>query len=120
MIFTSHLSCAGNATKMILNESHAIIFFPSSMTPHSLKYLCMTYVGLDSKQVKLVQKEKSRWMCSFKSCPSVLMTLNKICFASDYGQRQNVTNDDGQTAAPVFEEPTYKSNDKYKCKICGA
>ena len=120
MIFTSHLSCAGNATKMILNESHAIIFFPSSMTPHSLKYLCMTYVGLDSKQVKLVQKEKSRWMCSFKSCPSVLMTLNKICFASDYGQRQNVTNYDGQTTAPIFEEPTYKSNDKYKCKICGA
>jgi len=117
MIFTSHLSCAGNATKMILNESHSIIFFPSSMTSHSLKYLCMTYVGLDNKQCKLLQKEKSRWICSFKSCPSVLMTMNKICFASDYGDANMKKSDDSNDDS-IIEEPKYKSNDKYLCKTC--
>ena len=116
MIFTSHLSCAGNATKMILNESHSIIFFPSAMTPHSLKYLCMTYVGLDSKQVELIKKEKSRWICSFKSCPKVLMTINRMCFVRDYGDKQMepINELSGGGCGEV------EISGKIKCEGCGA
>jgi hypothetical protein len=115
MIFTSHLSCAGASTKMILNESHSIIFFPSAMTPHSLKYLCMTYVGLDSKQVDLIKKEKSRWICSFKSCPKVLMTINKMCFVRDYGDKQMEPINELSGGCNAVE-----NSGKIKCEGCGA
>jgi hypothetical protein len=118
MIFTSHLSCAGKSTQLILCESHSIVFFPSAMTSHALNYLCQTYIGLDKKQVKMIQKDKSRYVTYFKGCPPVLMFKNKICFVADYGdstfKKSADSNDDS-----IIEEPVYKSNDKYICK-CGA
>ena len=117
MIFTSHLSCAGKSTQLILCESHSIVFFPSAMTSHALNYLCQTYIGLDKKQVKMIQKDKSRYVTYFKGCPPVLMFKNKICFVADYGdatfKKSADSNDDS-----IIEEPKYKSNDKYLCKTC--
>ena len=119
MIFTSHLSCAGKSTQLILCESHSIVFFPSAMTSHALNYLCQTYIGLDKKQVKMIQKDKSRWVTYFKGCPPVLMFKNKICFVADYNsetiKKSADSNDDS-----IIEEPKYKSNDKYLCKTCNA
>lgn len=118
MCFTSHLSCAGSSTKMILNESHAIVFFPSSMTQHSMSYLCKTYVGLDTKQIAELKKEKTRWVCSFKTCPSVLMTGNKLCFSCDYGSVL-MTDSEKDGPSDVITIKKHKSNDKYICD-CGA
>lgn len=118
MIFTSHLSCAGKSTQLILCESHSIVFFPSAMTSHALNYLCTTYIGLDKKQVKMIQKDKSRWVTYFKGCPPVLMFKNKICFVADYGDASMKKSADSNNDDSIIEEPVYKSNDKYLCKTC--
>ena len=116
MIFTSHLSCAGKSTQLILCESHSIVFFPSAMTSHALNYLCTTYIGLDKKQVKMIQKDKSRWVTYFKGCPPVLMFKNKMCFVADYGDANMKKSADSNNDDSIIEEPVYKSNDKYLCK----
>ena len=118
MIFTSHLSCAGKSTQLILCESHSIVFFPSAMTSHALNYLCTTYIGLDKKQVKMIQKDKSRWVTYFKGCPPVLMFKNKMCFVADYGDANMKKSADSNNDDSIIEEPVYKSNDKYLCKTC--
>ena len=51
VIFTSHLACAGNDTKRILNEAHSITIFPKSMGNKTLKYLLDRYFGLDQNQI---------------------------------------------------------------------
>ena len=66
----------------------------------------------------MLKKEKSRWICSFKSCPSVLMTMNKICFASDYGQPKKMQSEP-ESVGGNAEDIKLKSNDSYLCE-CSA
>jgi hypothetical protein len=121
LVYTSHLSCAGNDTKLILTESHSVIFFPSAMTIKSLKYLCQEYIGLDIKQIKHVNREKSRWLTYFKGCPPLIMTKYSLCFVVDYGQTPSEPEklEGGCGSCAEVAEPKPKSNDKYVCS-CGA
>jgi Cdc6-like AAA superfamily ATPase len=73
-IYTSHLPCKGNETKTILNESHNIVFFPSTLGGRSLKYLLDSYLGLDKKQIEKVKNLKSRWVCICKTFPQVIIS----------------------------------------------
>jgi hypothetical protein len=79
VIFTSHLPCAGNDTKRILNESHQITFFPHSLGGRSLKYLLDNYLGLDKQQIKRVKGLDSRWVSVIKSYPQVVVS-EKECY----------------------------------------
>jgi len=73
-IFTSHLSCAGNETKLILSEAHSITIFPKNMGNRSLKYLLDSYFGLDKHQINYIKKINSRWVSLIKTYPSVLIS----------------------------------------------
>jgi hypothetical protein len=74
VIYTSHLPCAGNDTKRILNEAHSITIFPNGLGGRSLKYLLDSYLGLDKDQIKRVKKTDSRWVTIVKSYPMVVLT----------------------------------------------
>lgn len=73
LLITSHLPCAGNDTKRILNESHQIVIFPHSLGGRSLKYLLESYLGLDKKQIKRVKQIDGRWVCIYKTYPQVII-----------------------------------------------
>jgi hypothetical protein len=77
-IYTSHLPCAGNATKRILNESHQITFFPRSLGGRSLKYLLEGYLGLDKDQIKKIKKLPSRWVSVMKTYPQIVMSEKQV------------------------------------------
>jgi hypothetical protein len=73
LLITSHLPCAGNDTKRILNEAHQIVIFPHSLGGRSLKYLLESYLGLDKKQIKRVKQIDGRWVCIYKTYPQVII-----------------------------------------------
>lgn len=73
-IYTSHLPCAGNDTKRILNEAHSVTFFPHSLGGRSLKYLLESYLGLDKEQIKRIKKLPSRWCMVAKTYPQVCLS----------------------------------------------
>ena len=74
VVFTSHLSCAGNETKLILSECHSITIFVKNMGNRSLKYLLDSYFGLDKHQIDYIKKINSRWISLIKTYPSVLIS----------------------------------------------
>ena len=74
IVFTSHLSCAGNETKLILSECHSITIFVKNMGNRSLKYLLDSYFGLDKHQINYIKKISSRWVTLIKTYPSVLIS----------------------------------------------
>ena len=78
VIYTSHLPCAGNDTKRVLNESNAITFFPHSLGGRSLKYLLESYLGLDKCQIKKIKSLKSRWVTVIKSYPQVVISEKEV------------------------------------------
>ena len=77
-IYTSHLPCAGNETKRILNESHQVTFFPHSLGGRSLKYLLESYLGLDKEQIKRIKKLNSRWVSVMKTYPQIVVSENEV------------------------------------------
>jgi len=78
VIYTSHLPCAGNDTKRVLNESNGITFFPHSLGGRSLKYLLESYLGLDKCQIQRVKSLKSRWVTVVKSYPQIVISEKEI------------------------------------------
>ena len=74
VVYTSHLSCAGNETKLILSECHSVTVFVKNMGNRSLKYLMDSYFGLDKHQINYIKKIDSRWVTLIKTYPSVLIS----------------------------------------------
>ena len=75
LIFTSHLSCAGNETKLILSEAHSITIFPKNMGNRAIFYLLDSYFGFDKFQINYIKNVKdSRWITIIKTYPSVLIS----------------------------------------------
>jgi len=77
-LYTSHLPCAGNDTKRILNEAHSITFFPHSLGGRSLKYLLESYLGLDKAQIKKIKGLSSRWVSVMKTYPQVVISEKEV------------------------------------------
>jgi len=69
-IYTSHASTAGHSSKIILNESHVIVLFPSSAGSKTLKYICDQYLGLSNQQITKMKELKSRWVAIIRRYPS--------------------------------------------------
>jgi hypothetical protein len=81
-MYTSHLPCAGNDTKRILNEAHSITFFPHSLGGRSLKYLLEAYLGLDKEQIKKIKSLPSRWCSVQKTYPQVVLSEKDVYLIS--------------------------------------
>ena len=79
VIFTSHLSCAGNETKLILSEALSITISSKNAGNRSLKYLLDSYFGLDKFQINYIKNVKnSGWVTIIKTYPSVLMSEKEV------------------------------------------
>jgi hypothetical protein len=77
-IYTSHLACAGNDTKRILNEAHSITFFPATAGGRTLKYLLESYMGLDKDQIQKIKALPSRWITVCKSYPKAVLSEKDV------------------------------------------
>jgi hypothetical protein len=72
-ISVNHNACEGIQTKTMLNESHAIIFFPSSLSDKNIKYLTENYTGLKKHQVEKIMNSKSRHITVLKKHPRIVL-----------------------------------------------
>lgn len=72
-IYTSHLACAGNETRRILNESHSITIFPRTCGDRMLNYLCKEYLGLSKKEIQELKRLPSRSVTILKTYPRVMV-----------------------------------------------
>lgn len=82
-INTNHLPTAKNETRRILNEAHAIVYFPHSGSVRGINYLLTDYVGLTKEDIALIKGMKSRWACIFKNYPQIAMTERQLWFVGD-------------------------------------
>ena len=78
-IITSHTACNGIQTRLCLNESHFITFFPSGLGGRALKYLLENYLGFDKPQIKRVKSIDSRAITIIKGFPQVILA-ERECF----------------------------------------
>lgn len=92
-IFTNHLATNGKDTRRILNESHQLVFFPSSGSMKGINYLCKEYIGLDEKQIRMIKKMKTRWCCCFRNYPMVCMTERSIWLLNSMGEDDSQDSD---------------------------
>lgn len=74
----NHLPTSGVWTRIILNECHNIVFFPSSGNTSKLKKLLIDVIGIDKKDFDYAKKSKSRWATVFKNYPMCIMTETNI------------------------------------------
>jgi hypothetical protein len=83
-IYTSHASTTGHSTRVILNEAHCIIFFPSSAGGKVLKYLLDQYLGLSKQQIDKMKGIQSRWCAVFRKYPRAIVTQNEASLLKDF------------------------------------
>jgi hypothetical protein len=76
-LITSHALCAGNATKMVLNESHTITIFPSCAGKRILDYLCVDYLGLSKQQISKLKKMDGRSVTFVRNYPRCVFSDNE-------------------------------------------
>ena len=83
-IYTSHASTSGNATKIILNESHIIVLFPSCAGGKMLNYVASQYLGLSKKQIKKMKELPSRWVAIVRKYPRAIITQHSASLLKDF------------------------------------
>ena len=91
VIVTSHITCAGNETKRILNEAHSIVVFPTNMNNRSMKYLFDSYLGMDKHQIKYIRGLKTRAFTILKSYPSLVISDGLISITKHLLDPTNTT-----------------------------
>ena len=76
-IVADHLPTNGNDTRRILNDAHAVTYFPHS-AGGNIKYLLQEPVGLDRKQNAYMKRQRSRACAIFKNYPQCYLLKNEI------------------------------------------
>ena len=86
VIYLSHIACGGLETKGILNEAHAITFFPSSLGGRARAYLLGQYLGFNRKQIEAIDDIPGRAITVVKSYPMVMVTEKMIIPVKKFGK----------------------------------
>lgn len=73
VIYTSHVACAGNDTKIILGEATSVTLFPKTLGARTCRYLLEQYFGFDKNEIRKLKKLKSRPVTIIKSYPSIVL-----------------------------------------------
>jgi hypothetical protein len=73
VIYTSHLACAGNDTKRVLNECNSITVFLKNSGGRTSRYLLSEYLGLDKAMIARLKKVNSRAITVLKTYPQVVL-----------------------------------------------
>lgn len=77
MICTYHLPTNGHDTRRILNESHAVVYFPKSASC-KIKNLLENHLGMNKNFFKWSQRLTSRWICILKGYPNLVLDDKNI------------------------------------------
>ena len=78
-IVTDHLPTNFNWTRIILNESHIVVYFPSFAT-NKVKYLSEQNVDLEKKEIRKFKRMNTRWVAIFKWAPRISLSEHEIGF----------------------------------------
>jgi hypothetical protein len=76
--YVSHVCTKGKETQLILNEAHAITFFPKTMGNRNIKYLCGEYLGLDKQEIQRLKSMDSRFVTVCKTFPKCVLGSKEI------------------------------------------
>ena len=76
-IVTNHLPTNFQWTRIILNESHIVVYFPAAAT-NKVKYMLQTYVDLEPEQIKYFKKCGSRWIAVFRHFPQLFLAEHEV------------------------------------------
>lgn len=76
-IVTNHLPSDFQRTRIILNESHIVCYFPLS-AGGKVKYMLEQYLDLDPQQIKYFKKLNTRWCCIFRHFPQLYLCEREI------------------------------------------
>lgn len=68
-VVSSHLGANGSETKIILNETQNIVFFPFGSSARQIQYVLSSYGGMGKEQIKEALGLPSRWVCLRKEYP---------------------------------------------------
>ena len=105
-----HNCCNAAQTKAILNESHAITFFPRVLAGRSLKYLCDNYLGLEASEIKRLKKLKSRAVTVVKGYPRIVVSEKEVyCLGCD-----DSDSSDSDSSSSSSEKIVFKNKKKNK------
>jgi Sec-independent protein translocase protein TatA len=73
MLMTSHLLMNYSATRRLLNEATAVVFFGKCGSTYHIKRFLKQYAGLDKKQIKRILNLPSRWVALYKTYPMYIL-----------------------------------------------
>lgn len=69
IISTSHIITNFLATRTLINEANAIVLFPKGSSFYAVSNFLERYMGFSKKQIRKVEKLKTRWIWFWKEYP---------------------------------------------------
>lgn len=87
MICTYHLPTNSHDTKRIINECHAVVYFPH-VSNYKIKNLLENYLGLDKNFLTWTKHKKSRWACVLRGFPNMYMSENDIWLINELEEKE--------------------------------
>lgn len=73
VLCTSHYITNHKETKVLLNESSYVTFFPSSSGQYTIRYFLKTYCGLGKNEINKIMGLPSRWVTIRKIYPMMII-----------------------------------------------
>jgi ABC-type dipeptide/oligopeptide/nickel transport system ATPase component len=87
LVYLSHIACGGLETKPILNEAHAIVFFPQTLSGRARNYLLGQYLNFSRHQIEGIDDIQGRAITVVKSYPMVMVTEKMIIPVKKFGKK---------------------------------
>jgi len=87
MVNTYHLPTNFHDTRRILNEAHAIIYFPH-VSNAKIKNLLENHLGMDKEFLNWTKKRKSRWACILRGFPNMFINENEVWFTNELTENE--------------------------------
>ena len=69
VVIVSHLATNYKESRIVLNESNYIVFFPKSGSTQQIMYVLTGYCGLGKKDIERIMNLQSRWVCLSRRYP---------------------------------------------------
>ena len=69
VVIVSHLATNYKMSRITLNESNLMVFFPKSGSTQQIMYVLKGYCGLGKKDIEKIMNLPSRWVCLSRRYP---------------------------------------------------
>jgi hypothetical protein len=82
MICTYHLPTNSHDTRRIINEAHAVVFFPH-VSNFKIKNLLENYLGMHKDFLAWTKRKRSRWACILRGFPNMFINDNEVWLTNE-------------------------------------